>query len=137
MATFAPGAGIGTILNVLVVAAVIEFFHLRLPTFDYFPLKILEACAGVLIAGLGGGIYLIANLGPGPRDGLMTGLQKLSNSTLAAVRSGIEVSVVSVGWILAVEQGLARYFLLLELARQFLSQCIFSNTFVLLTTECR
>ena len=92
--------GIGTILNVLVVAAVIEFFHLRLPTFDYLPLKILEACAGVLIAGLGGGIYLIANLGPGPRDGLMTGLQKLSNSTLAAVRSGIEVSVVSVGWIL-------------------------------------
>ena len=58
----------------------------------------------------------------------MTGLQKLSNSTLAAVRSGIEVSVVSVGWILAVEQGLARYFLLLELARQFLSQCIFSPT---------
>ena len=92
--------GIGTILNVLVVAAVIEFFHLRLPTFDYLPLKILEACAGVLIAGLGGGIYLIANLGPGPRDGLMTGLQKLSNSTLAAIRSGIEVSVVSVGWIL-------------------------------------
>ena len=92
--------GIGTILNVLVVAAVIEFFHLRLPTFDYLPLKLLEAFAGVLIAGLGGGIYLIANLGPGPRDGLMTGLQKLSNSTLAAVRSGIEVSVVSVGWIL-------------------------------------
>ena len=92
--------GIGTILNVLVVAAVIEFFHLRLPSFDYMPLQILEACAGVLIAGLGGGIYLIANLGPGPRDGLMTGLQKLSNLPLAVVRSGIEVSVVSVGLIL-------------------------------------
>ena len=77
-----------------------SFFHLRLPNFDYLPLKLLEAFAGVLIAGLGGGIYLIANLGPGPRDGLMTGLQKLSNSTLAVVRSGIEVSVVSVGWIL-------------------------------------
>jgi uncharacterized membrane protein YczE len=63
-------------------------------------LQILEACAGVLIAGVGGGIYLIANLGPGPRDGLMTGLQKLSNLPLAVVRSGIEVSVVTIGLIL-------------------------------------
>jgi uncharacterized membrane protein YczE len=92
--------GIGTILNVLVVAAVIEFFHLRLPSFDSLPLQILEACAGVLIAGVGGGVYLIANLGPGPRDGLMTGLQKVSNLPLAVVRSGIEISVVSIGWIL-------------------------------------
>ena len=92
--------GIGTILNVLVVAAVIEFFHLRLPSFDSLPLQILEACAGVLIAGVGGGVYLIANLGPGPRDGLMTGLQKVSNLPLAVVRSGIEVSVVSIGLIL-------------------------------------
>ena len=98
--------GIGTILNVLVVAAVIEVFHLRLPSVDYMPLQIMEACAGVLIAGAGGGIYLIANLGPGPRDGLMTGLQKLSNLPLAGVRSGIEVSVVSVGLILGGEAGI-------------------------------
>ena len=118
--------GIGTILNVVVVAAVIEFFHLRLPSFDSLPLQTLEACAGVLITGVGGGVYLIANLGPGPRDGLMTGLQKLSNLPLAVVRSGIEVFVVSVVGFLGVRQGLVRYFLLLELARQFRSLCISS-----------
>ena len=102
--------GIGTILNVVVVAAVIEFFHLRLPSFDSLPLQTLEACAGVLITGVGGGVYLIANLGPGPRDGLMTGLQKLSNLPLAVVRSGIEVFVVSVGWILGGEAGIGTLF---------------------------
>lgn len=54
---------------------------------------------GVVITGIGGGIYLIANLGPGPRDGLMTGLQKKTGLPLATVRSIIEVSVV-VGWSL-------------------------------------
>jgi len=102
--------GIGTILNVVVVAAVIEFFYLRLPSFDSLPLQTLEACAGVLITGVGGGVYLIANLGPGPRDGLMTGLQKLSNLPLAVVRSGIEVFVVSVGWILGGEAGIGTLF---------------------------
>jgi uncharacterized membrane protein YczE len=102
--------GIGTIINVVVVAAVIEFFHLRLPSFDSLPLQTLEACAGVLITGVGGGVYLIANLGPGPRDGLMTGLQKISNLPLAVVRSGIEVFVVSVGWILGGEAGIGTLF---------------------------
>ena len=102
--------GIGTILNVVVVAAVIEFFHLRLASFDSLPLQTLEACSGVLITGVGGGVYLIANLGPGPRDGLMTGLQKLSNLPLAVVRSGIEVFVVSVGWILGGEAGIGTLF---------------------------
>jgi uncharacterized membrane protein YczE len=70
------------------------------------PLQILEGCAGVLIAGVGGGVYLIANLGPGPRDGLMTGLQKLSNLPLAVVRSGIEIFVVNVGWVFGGEAGI-------------------------------
>ena len=53
-----------------------------------------------MIVGVGSGIYLIANLGPGPRDGLMTGLQKKTNLPIAAVRSFIEISVASVGWYL-------------------------------------
>ena len=60
----------------------------------------MEAFIGVLITGIGGGIYLIANLGPGPRDGLMTGLQKHSNLPLAVVRTAIEVFVVTLGWLL-------------------------------------
>ena len=52
------------------------------------------------MAGIGGGIYLIANLGPGPRDGLMTGLQRVTGLPIATVRSGIEITVVILGWFL-------------------------------------
>ena len=49
---------------------------------------------------MGSGFYLIANLGPGPRDGLMTGLQKVTNLSLAFIRTIIEVSAVIIGWYL-------------------------------------
>ena len=58
------------------------------------------AIVAVLITGIGGGIYLIANLGPGPRDGLMIGLQEISKLPIAAVRAFLEISVVTVGWYL-------------------------------------
>ena len=58
------------------------------------------AISAVLITGLGGGIYLVANLGPGPRDGLMIGLQKKTNLPIAVVRATLEISVVSIGWYL-------------------------------------
>ena len=65
-----------TILNILIIAFVIEVAHPKLPQFENQVLQIMEAFIGVLITGIGG-IYLIANLGPGPRDGLMTGLQEI------------------------------------------------------------
>ena len=92
--------GIGTILNILIVAFVIEVAHPQLPQFKNQLFQTMEALVGVLITGIGGGIYLIANLGPGPRDGLMTGLQKYSNLPLAVVRTAIEVFVVTLGWVL-------------------------------------
>ena len=55
---------------------------------------------GPLKVGIGGGIYLVSNLGAGPRDGLMVGLQKLTNFPIAAVRATLEISVVSFGWYL-------------------------------------
>ena len=54
----------------------------------------------VVTVGLGGGIYLVANLGPGPRDGLMIGLQKKTNLPIAAVRGSLEITVMSIGWYL-------------------------------------
>ena len=92
--------GIGTVLNILIVAFVIEVAHPELPQFENQAFQIMESFIGVLITGIGGGIYLIANLGPGPRDGLMTGLQKHSNLPLAVVRTAIEVFVVTLGWLL-------------------------------------
>ena len=61
--------------------------------------KLLMAIFAVLFVGLGSGFYLIANLGPGPRDGLMTGIQRMTNFPIAAVRAGIEITVVSIGCI--------------------------------------
>ena len=46
------------------------------------------------------GFFLFANLGAGPRDGLMTGIQRITNFPIAAVRAGIEITVVSIGWYL-------------------------------------
>ena len=62
--------------------------------------KLFMAVFAVLLVGLGSGFYLIANLGPGPRDGLMTGIQRITNFPIAAVRAGIEITVVSIGWYL-------------------------------------
>ena len=92
--------GIGTILNAVIISLVLEFILPFLPTFDHILLRLGEATLGVLVTGIGGGLYLIANLGPGPRDGLMTGLQKITDLPIAWVRSGLEVAVIAVGWAL-------------------------------------
>ena len=68
--------------------------------------NLFTAFVGTLAAGLGSGIYLIANLGPGPRDGLMTGLQKISGYPIAWVRIFIEVTVVLLGWLLGGSVGI-------------------------------
>lgn len=98
--------GIGTILNVLIIAAVLEYVLPYLPSANGYLLQSMQALAGVLVTGLGGAIYLIANLGPGPRDGLMTGLQAITSLPIAQVRGGLEVSVVLIGWLLGGTAGL-------------------------------
>ncbi len=90
--------GIGTILNAVIIALMLEYVLPYIPTPDHYALQLLQALAGIMITGIGGGIYLISNLGPGPRDGLMTGLQELTNLPIAWVRSGIEIAVVVAGW---------------------------------------
>ena len=64
------------------------------------------ALTGVFVTGFGGAIYLVANLGPGPRDGLMTGLQRVTGKPIALVRMSIELSVVAIGWALGGTLGL-------------------------------
>ena len=68
--------GIGTMLNAVIIAFMIDISIAFFSTPESFFFKILMAIVSVLLVGLGSGFYLIANLGPGPRDGLMTGLQK-------------------------------------------------------------
>ena len=73
--------GIGTILNTIIISIVIDISLPYLPSPKLFYLQILQVIIGVLIVGIGSGFYLIANLGPGSRDGLMTGLQKKNKLT--------------------------------------------------------
>ncbi len=69
--------GIGTILNAIIIALTIHLMVPVLPTPESQTWAILMACAGIILVGIGSGMYLTANLGPGPRDGWMTGLQRL------------------------------------------------------------
>ena len=92
--------GLGTIFNIVIIAAMLDITIALIPTPETYIMKLLMAAGGVMIVGVGSGIYLIANLGPGPRDGLMTGLQKKTNLPIAAVSAFIEISVASVGWYL-------------------------------------
>lgn len=98
--------GIGTILNAVIVALVLEFALPFLPTFETYLANVALALIGVLVTGFGGAIYLIANLGPGPRDGLMTGLQEVTGQPIALVRTCLEVTVVVIGWMLGGTLGL-------------------------------
>ena len=70
------------------------------PTPEDYIHQIILGTIAVLTVGIGGGIYLVANLGAGPRDGLMVGLQKKTKLPIASVRAFLEISVVSIGWYL-------------------------------------
>ena len=99
--------GVGTMLNVVIIAAVIEWSLPFLPHPDQYGLQILQAIIGTIIVGFASGIYLIANLGPGPRDGLMTGFQRVTGLPIAWVRAMIEIVVVAIGFSLGGTLGLA------------------------------
>jgi uncharacterized membrane protein YczE len=92
--------GMGTILNALIIAIMIDLCIKYVPTPSNYINQLLLAIISVITVGIGGGIYLVSNLGAGPRDGLMIGLQKLTNFPIAVVRATLEISVVSIGWYL-------------------------------------
>ena len=92
--------GIGTALNIIIIAAMIDLAIFLFVTPETYFAKLLMAVFAVLLVGLGSGFYLIANLGPGPRDGLMIGLQKKTNLPIALVRAVLEITVMSIGWYL-------------------------------------
>ncbi len=92
--------GMGTIFNALIIAIMIDLCIKYVPTPSNYIHQLLLAAISVIMVGIGGGIYLVSNLGAGPRDGLMIGLQKLTNFPIAVVRGTLEISVVSIGWYL-------------------------------------
>tara|TARA_B100001996_G_scaffold18426_1_gene15149 strand:- start:191 stop:859 length:669 start_codon:yes stop_codon:yes gene_type:complete len=92
--------GIGTILNAIIIALTIHVMVPILPQPESFFGSILMASTGIILVGIGSSMYLTANLGPGPRDGWMTGLQRVSGVPIGRVRITLEVSVLIIGVIL-------------------------------------
>tara|TARA_B100000214_G_scaffold27011_1_gene17689 strand:+ start:2043 stop:2714 length:672 start_codon:yes stop_codon:yes gene_type:complete len=92
--------GIGTILNAILIAIAIEYMLPILPTPEGALESLIQVIGGIVLVGIGSGIYLTANLGPGPRDGWMTGIQRASGYPIGNVRAAIEISVVILGWSL-------------------------------------
>ena len=92
--------GIGTILNAILIAVAIEYMLPILPTPEGAFESLLQVIGGIALVGIGSGIYLTANLGPGPRDGWMTGMHRVSGYPIGNVRAAIEITVVVIGWSL-------------------------------------
>jgi len=92
--------GMGTIFNALIIALMIDLCIRFVPTPSIYFHQLILAVISVMMVGIGGGIYLVSNLGAGPRDGLMIGLQKVSNLPIAVVRATLEITVVAIGWYL-------------------------------------
>ncbi len=69
-----------------------------LPQPTGFAMAMTQSLLGIFLLAIGSALYLTANLGPGPRDGLMTGIQKRTNYPIGWVRTGLELTVLIVGW---------------------------------------
>ncbi|MFI0368660.1 YitT family protein [Actinomadura sp. 1N219] len=91
--------GIGTISNVVLVGVFADLFLWLLPTPDALTARWAFLVTAVLVGGFATGCYIGAGLGPGPRDGLMTGLAARGRS-IRVVRTGIELTVLAAGWLL-------------------------------------
>lgn len=92
--------GLGTVSNVVLVGASIDLTLALVPPVDALPGRIGLLVAGVFFNGAATGLYIAADFGPGPRDGLMTGLHRRTGRSLRLIRTGIEVTVLVAGYLL-------------------------------------
>ncbi|WP_024876501.1 YczE/YyaS/YitT family protein [Saccharomonospora piscinae] len=92
--------GIGTVANVAVIAVVVDLARLVLPDAHHLAWQSALLLGGIVLNGLATAVYVGARLGPGPRDGLMTGLAASTGRSVRLVRTAIEVTVLAIGWLL-------------------------------------
>lgn len=98
--------GLGTISNAIVIALALQVMIFVLPTPTVFAWQFVQVIVGVACIGIGSGLYLTTNLGPGPRDGLMTGIHQRTGWPVTPIRLAIEIVVLTVGWLLGGTVGL-------------------------------
>lgn len=92
--------GLGTIANAIVIATALQVMIMVLPTPTDLGWRLLQLAIGIFLVGVGSGLYLTTNLGPGPRDGLMTGIHERTDIAVTPIRLSIEVVVLAIGWLL-------------------------------------
>ncbi|MEU4674386.1 hypothetical protein AB0F91_42100 [Amycolatopsis sp. NPDC023774] len=92
--------GIGTVANVVVISVTVDAVRAVLPDQHALALQVLLLVGGVVLNAVATAVYVGTRLGPGPRDGLMTGLTARTGWSVRLVRTGIEVTVLAVGWLL-------------------------------------
>jgi uncharacterized membrane protein YczE len=92
--------GVGTVANVVVIAVTVDVALALIPAPSALPARIGLLVGAVVLNGVASAAYIGVRLGPGPRDGLMTGLAARTGWSIRLVRTGIEVTVLTVGWLL-------------------------------------
>lgn len=97
--------GIGTVSNAILIGLSMNWSLLLLPHGGALGWRIAEMVIGIALCGVATGMYIGAAFGPGPRDGLMTGLARRTGRSIRLVRTGIEVTVLAAGWILGATVG--------------------------------
>ncbi|WP_449282104.1 membrane protein YczE [Leucobacter sp.] len=98
--------GIGTVLNILLVGPGIELGLWLLPVPEALWLRVLFFAIGLVLLAVASGVYIGAHLGPGPRDGLMTGIHARFGTPIWVGRTAVEVTVLAIGWVLGGNVGL-------------------------------
>ncbi|GAB3584501.1 membrane protein YczE [Calidifontibacter terrae] len=92
--------GLGTIANAIWIGIATDAGLRVIPTVHGLFLQCLICVTAIIVNGIGGALYIGSQLGPGPRDGLMTGLHRRTGVSLRVVRTGLEISVLAIGWLL-------------------------------------
>jgi uncharacterized membrane protein YczE len=92
--------GVGTVSNVVVIGIAVDAALALVPAPSALVLRILFAAGGIALNAVATALYIGVRLGPGPRDGLMTGLVRRTGRSVRLVRTSIEVAVVLIGWLL-------------------------------------
>ena len=98
--------GLGTIANALLIGLSTDFFLGIVDRPDAMSVRLAVTSGGVLLSGVATALYLGSQFGAGPRDGLMTGLHRRTGSSIRLVRTGLEVTVVALGFLLGGTVGL-------------------------------
>lgn len=98
--------GLGTLMNALLVGPAADVGLWLIPTGLDLTLRIVLLASGILLLAVATGLYIGAHFGPGPRDGLMTGLHRRTGWRIWIVRTGIEVTVLAAGWLLGGNVGI-------------------------------